>query len=93
MRDLLGDKSQTRSGLLRGWLRCAIMRIFNVGVFSLSVPWTAPEKGAQKQQVLSEQVVSKHRSIKGMRVISEPSISHRHFGGEMIHFKSGVVAD
>lgn len=34
MRDLPGDKSQTRSGLLRGWLRCAIMRIVNVGVFS-----------------------------------------------------------
>ena len=40
MRDLPGDKSRTRSG----WMRCAIMRMFRVGVFSssrgVSVPWT-----------------------------------------------------
>lgn len=33
MRDLPGDKSQTRSGLLSGRLRCAIMRVVTVGVF------------------------------------------------------------
>lgn len=38
MRDLPGDKSQTRSGLLRGWLRCAIMRIVNVGGFFFFSP-------------------------------------------------------
>ncbi len=43
MRDLPGDKSQTRSGLLSGWLRCAIMRIVTVGVFGVSAPWTEPE--------------------------------------------------
>lgn len=55
MRDLPGDKSQTRSGLLRGWLRCAIMRIVNVGVFSfffhppnVSAPRTAPEEGGRE---------------------------------------------
>lgn len=40
MRDLPGDKSPTRSG----WMRCAIMRMFRVRVFSssrgVSVPWT-----------------------------------------------------
>lgn len=44
MRDLLCDKSEARSGWLSGWMRCAIMRIFTVGVFNVSAPWTAPEK-------------------------------------------------
>lgn len=78
MRDLLGDKSQTRSGLLRGWLQCAIMRIFNVGVFNVSAPWRAPQlrsfylregKHAEELKYTSKHVgyVSKHRIIKGVR--------------------------
>ncbi len=51
MRDLPGDKSQTRSGLLRGWLRCAKMRIVTVGVFGVSAPWTAPEKEKHIEEV------------------------------------------
>lgn len=46
MRDLPWDESQTRSGVLRGWMRCAIMRVFSVGVFNVSAPWIAPEKAS-----------------------------------------------
>lgn len=65
MRDLPGDKSQTRSGLLRGWLRCAIMRIVNVGVFSffppnVSAPRTAPEEGGGEH---TEEMTLKRRIV------------------------------
>lgn len=46
--DLPGDKCESRRGLLRGWMRCAIMRMFNVGVFGVSAPWTAAERETRR---------------------------------------------
>lgn len=70
MRDLPGDKSQTRSGLLRGWLRCAIMRIVNVGVFSflfnVSAPWTAPEEGKKTHRGDDTQTPHCHVEVVGV---------------------------
>lgn len=79
MRDLPGDKSQTRSGLLRGWMRCAIMRIFNVGVFSDSAPWTAPEK--ENMSVSAGRVCVRTPHFK-KRGVSEPSVSPSRVGGD-----------